>query len=110
MDGAVSTPWGETHTYYADGAFEFTRSEEAVGWVAQTCDRGSHVEDRLLYVDITQSWAHNGRIGTWRGTSPAEREFNIPPCEPRATRLAVRFKKGPRMHAATNSLAMTAHD
>ena len=31
--GEFTCPWGEIHTYYADGSFEFSRDIESIGWV-----------------------------------------------------------------------------
>lgn len=60
----------QVHAYYSDGSFQFDRSEESHGWVAQLVDRGTYIENRLIYVDVGEdnawgesSWAHNGRVG-----------------------------------------------
>ncbi|KAL1503123.1 hypothetical protein AB1Y20_011186 [Prymnesium parvum] len=70
FDGQYETPWGEVHTYYADGSFDFGRSIESRGWIAQMVDHGTHLENRLVYVDVADSSelgergsAYNGRIG-----------------------------------------------
>lgn len=96
LEGQYDTPWGETHVYYPCGAFSFTRGTEAVGFVAQLRPHGgstmtprltngahtvdgaeglvtTHVEDRLVYVDLEPGQLqNNGRVGvcvTPRGTN-----------------------------------------
>ena len=51
LDGHFACPWGETHTYYCDGAFQFDRATESAGWVCKLYDHGHYLEDRLQYVD-----------------------------------------------------------
>lgn len=70
--GRFHTPWGEVHTYYADGSFEFDRSTQSAGYV-RWCRRVSspraaapasmspsrtlcdtrHVNNSLQYVDFS---------------------------------------------------------
>lgn len=95
LDGHFDTPWGEVHTYWPCGAFYFAAAEapqrrgESKGYVAQMRPRArlrtdaltppyevpelsdetvstSHVEDRLIFIDIDPSQepaSSNGRIG-----------------------------------------------
>lgn len=88
LDGHYETPWGETHTYYPCGAFEFMRGTQAKGWVAQIRQHGgarhelvncvckvdeddedteeavvtTHLESRLLFLDMDTE-ANNGYLG-----------------------------------------------
>mmetsp|Transcript_34618 Transcript_34618/g.108716 ORF Transcript_34618/g.108716 Transcript_34618/m.108716 type:complete len:259 (+) Transcript_34618:81-857(+) len=81
MDGTFLTPWGEEHTYYADGSFQFSRASESRGWVCQcrplpSAASSDVVEDRLLYTDIDGTWSHNGRVGVlMRPHSKGRREI-----------------------------------
>ena len=88
LEGHFETPWGEVHTYYPCGAFEFERGMQSTGWVAQLRERvtwwdasrfetpypidddddddehgvATHLEDRLIFLDGLPSH-DNGRLG-----------------------------------------------
>jgi len=53
FDGRFGCPWGEEHSYYADGSFAFTREVESMGWVCflhehlGDLNQGSFFTDRL---------------------------------------------------------------
>lgn len=58
FDGKFECPWGEEHSYYADGSFEFTRSVESIGWVCYLQEhqdvenQGTFFSDRLRSATI----------------------------------------------------------
>jgi len=57
FDGQFYCPWGEVHSYYADGSFEFSRNVESIGWVCflEKCvdakNGGEFWRDRLRYIN-----------------------------------------------------------
>ncbi|CAK0848551.1 unnamed protein product, partial [Prorocentrum cordatum] len=62
LEGRFLTPFGgdgpEVHTYYADGAFEFTRSVQSRGYVRylRHSDDGSFMKDSLQYSNFVGEW------------------------------------------------------
>jgi len=54
QDGHFYCPWEppEIHTYYPDGAFQFSREVESRGWVVHLEERDGHLADRLRYTNL----------------------------------------------------------
>lgn len=51
LNGHFQCPWNEVHTYYPDGAFVFTRSQESKGFVWCITDHGEYLSDKIQYLD-----------------------------------------------------------
>jgi hypothetical protein len=60
LDGNFHCPWGEIHTYYCDGSFQFTRDTDSAGWVSELVDCGAHLEDKMQYIDAEYLMSNMG--------------------------------------------------